>query len=95
MSSHLHSDGTETDAVQRRVLGVIATVRNLPIDSVRPEKTFAELDIDSLGCLDVVFELEGEFDIVIPNEGAYAMQSVHDAIVGVQQLLEEKAVASA
>ena len=58
------------DSIQDRVLRVIATTRRVPLETVRPDSTFEELGIDSLDRLNILFELEGEFDIQIDDEQA-------------------------
>jgi acyl carrier protein len=86
---------TERNSIQTRVMRVIAATQSLPAESVTVEKTFADLKIDSFAGINIVFELENEFEIVIPDEGAQAMRSVGDAIAGVHQLLDEKRSLSA
>ena len=43
--------------------------------------------MDSLDALNIIFSLEEEFDISIPNEEAIKMKSVGQAITGVEQML--------
>jgi acyl carrier protein len=77
------SEGT----VAQRVIGVIAKNKKVPPESLRPETKFEELNMDSLDALNLIFSLEEEFDISIPNEQAIKMKSVGDATAGVEQLL--------
>jgi len=90
MSNDCCCNEARRDAIQARVIHVIASTQNLPVELVTLEKTFAELAIDSMGGTNIVFELENEFDISIPDESAQTMGSVRDAVAGVQQLLYEK-----
>lgn len=85
----------ERDSIQTRVMRVIAATQNVPVESVTVEKTFADLNIDSFAGINIVFELESEFEIAIPDEGAQAIRSVSDAISGVRRLLDEKRSLSA
>ena len=80
-----------SDSIQDRVLKVIATTRRLPLDSVTPESTFEELGVDSLDRLNILFDLEGEFDIEIDDEEAKKVTSLHQMIDGVTQLVNAKA----
>lgn len=50
--------------------------------------------MDSLDALNMIFALEEEFDIDIPNEEASRMKSVGEAIQGVEELLKAKSSAS-
>ena len=60
---------------------------------VRPTR-FEDLKMDSLDALNMIFALEEEFDINIPNEEAAKMKSVDEAIHGVEELLKAKSSAS-
>jgi acyl carrier protein len=46
--------------------------------------------MDSLDALNMIFALEEEFDIHIPNEEAAKMKSVEQAIRGVEEALNAK-----
>jgi acyl carrier protein len=74
------------DAVQR-VIEVIARTGKLPVESVTLDKTFEELQIDSLDGINILFALESEFKIDIPDDPARQMRSVRDAADGVLKLL--------
>jgi acyl carrier protein len=78
------------DSVQDRVLRVIATTARKPLETVRPESTFEELGIDSLDRLNILFELEGEFDLQIDDAEAKKVTSIHQMVAGVEHLIAVK-----
>ena len=78
------------DSIQDRVLRVIATTRRVPLETVRPDSTFEELGIDSLDRLNILFELEGEFDIQIDDEQAKQVTSLQQMIDGITLLVNAK-----
>ena len=78
------------DSIESRALRVIASKQNLPLDSVRPESTFQELGIDSLDRLNILFELEGEFDIQIDDEQAKQVVTLQQMIDGITALVHAK-----
>jgi acyl carrier protein len=80
------------DSIQDRVLRVIATTRRVPLETVRPDSTFEELGIDSLDRLNILFELEGEFDIQIDDEQAKQVTSLQQMIDGITLLVNAKPV---
>ena len=84
-----------SDSIQDRVLKVIATTRRLPLESVTPESTFEELGVDSLDRLNILFDLEGEFDIEIDDEEAKKVTDLHQMIDGVTALVNAKATGGA
>ncbi len=81
---------TISETIQERALRVIATKQGLPLDTVRPESTFEELGIDSLDRLNILFELEGEFDIQIDDEQAKQVTTLRQMIDGITHLVNAK-----
>ena len=80
-----------SESIQDRVLRVIATTRRVPLETVRPDSTFEELGIDSLDRINILFELEGEFDIEIDDEQAKQVTTLQQMIDGITQLVDAKA----
>ncbi len=72
-------------SVEDRVIHAIGViVRDL---EVRIDSTFEELNVDSLAAIEILFEVEEEFDIVITTEVIREMKSVRDVVAGVEQRL--------
>ena len=69
---------------------MIATTCRKPVDAVRPESTFEELGVDSLDLLNVLFELEGEFDVQIDDVQAKSVTTVQGMIDGLKKLILAK-----
>jgi len=82
------------ESIQDRVLRVIATTRRIPLETVRPDSTFEELGIDSLDRLNILFELEGEFDIQIDDEQAKQVSSLQQMIEGITALVAAKSTSA-
>jgi acyl carrier protein len=80
-----------SDSIQDRVLKIIANTRRIPLESVRPDSSFEELGIDSLDRLNILFDLESEFDIEIDDEEAKKVQNIPEMIAGITHLVEAKA----
>ena len=76
--------------ITNRILAVIARTRRIPVESVTLEKTFEELNIDSLDGINLVFELESSFDIEVPDEAAREIRTVKDMVEGVARLIAQK-----
>ena len=79
------------ETITSRVLAVIAKTQHLAADTVKPESSFEELKIDSLDGLQIVFALEDEFDVNIPDEEARKLTSVAQVVAGITTLLAQKA----
>lgn len=80
--------GHRLETIQDRVLRVISTARCVPLGSVRPECTFEDLGVDSLDRLDILFELEAEFQVEIDGTKALEAVSVIEVITAVTRLVQ-------
>jgi acyl carrier protein len=76
--------------IQDRVLKVIATSKRLPLESVRGDSSFESLGIDSLDRLNILFDLESEFDIEINDEEAKDIKNIHEMVEGITHLVQAK-----
>jgi acyl carrier protein len=84
-------DGPEaSDELIARVTAVIARTQKIPPESVTIDKTFEELKIDSLDGINILFALEEEFDVDIPDEPANQIRSVREMVEGIEKLLALK-----
>lgn len=73
---------------------VIATSKRIPLESVQPDSSFESLGIDSLDRLNLLFDLESEFDIEINDEDAKQVQNIQQMIEGITKLVEAKTSSS-
>lgn len=81
---------SETNDLGARVINVIAQTQRIPAESISLDSTFEQLKIDSLDGINIVFALENEFGIEIPDEGVQNMRGVRDTVEGVRKLIEQK-----
>ena len=79
-----------SETIQARVLRVIATTQRIPLEKVKPDSTFEELGIDSMDSINILFDLESEFDIEIKDEDAKKIQTIREMIDGVTYLVDSK-----
>ena len=78
------------DQLTERVLKTIAETQRIPVDAVQEDKTFEELNIDSMDGVNILFALENEFDISIPDEAARSIRKVCEMVEGVRAIVEAK-----
>ena len=83
------------EPVQERALRVISTSKRIPLESVHLDSTFESLGIDSLDRLNILFDLESEFDIEINDEDAKKVTTIRQMVEGIDHLLAAKASPSA
>lgn len=77
-------------SVEERVIRVFADFKKVPVEEITMDTTFDELGFDSLDGLNLVFELEEEFDVTIPDDRVATMKGVRQAVEGIEGLLEAK-----
>jgi len=81
------------DQLSARVIEVIAKTQHLPVESIAIDQTFADLKIDSLDGMNILFAVESEFDISIPDGHAAEIKSVREMVEGIQKLVAAKEAA--
>ena len=73
-----------------RVIAVIAKTQHLDAVKITLDSSFEELGVDSLDGVNILFALENDLDIHIPDEAAKAIRSVRQTVEGVEKLLAQK-----
>ena len=76
-----------SEDVMTRVIRVIAETQRVPVSSISPDSTFQELKIDSLDGTNILFAIENEFNINVPDDDAKFLRSVRDVADGVEKLI--------
>ena len=74
----------------KRTIAIVADYKEMPEGEIALETTLEELEMDSLDALNLVFELEEEFDVEIPDEKAFEMKTIGEMIAGIDKLREIK-----
>lgn len=70
-----------SQAIEEKVIAIIAEKLNVEVSEVTPSASFTgDLGADSLDTVELVMELEKEFDITIPEDQAPNIKTVGDAI---------------
>ena len=76
-----------SDQLTQRVLNVIAATQRISPEKVTIESSFQELGIDSMDGINILFALENEFDITIPDEQAKSIRNVREMAEGIRKLV--------
>ena len=77
--------------IAERVQKVMAKHLRVPIEKVPLDATFEQLGMDSLDNVNLLFEIEDEFDISIDDQEAKAITSLPQMVAGIEVLLKRKA----
>ena len=83
-----------SDELIERVRKVIATSKRIPEDRVTIDSAFEELGIDSMDAVEILFALENEFDISIPDDEVRTVRSIRQMCEGVEKLIAAKSGAA-
>jgi len=83
------------DDLTHRVISCIAATQHIAAERITLESTFEELGIDSLDGINILFALESEFSINIPDDAARSIRTVKEMVEGVGKLLEGGSAAGA
>lgn len=84
------STGTPSQEVLDKVIGAIAKQKEIPPESITLSSKFEDLNVDSLDATEILFELEDDLDIDIPNDEARGMRDVRQVVEGLEKLLAAK-----
>ena len=83
------------DQLTQRVLSVIAATQRISPETVTIDKSFQDLGIDSMDGINILFALENEFDITIPDEQAKQIRSIREMVDGIEKLVSEASASKA
>ena len=82
-----------SEQLTQRVLKVIAATKRIPPEQVTADSEFQQLGIDSMDAVEILFALENEFDISIPDEEVRNVRNVREMVEGVDKLVAAKTAA--
>ena len=78
---------SDTPSVEQRVIGAIARSKRIDTDTLRAETTFEELGMDSLDAIELLFEIEEEFDLTVEDDAVQGKETVGQVIEAVHEAL--------
>lgn len=75
------------DEIQEKLIAIVREEKDIAEDLLLPGVALAEAGIDSLDALSILFAIEEQFHISIPDDRARAMKTFGDMIDIVQELV--------
>lgn len=76
--------------LRQKVIQAISKIKEIPESDIRPESTLEALEVDSLDAIEIIFEIEEEYDIKVPTENVQNLKTVQDVIDGIAALLADE-----
>jgi acyl carrier protein len=87
---------TTGESIETRIIAGLAKIKKTKPETIQKQARLIEdLNIDSLDTLDLIFQLEEEFDIEIPQEDQLQFSTVQDVIGYVQERVGQTVACSA
>ena len=77
--------------LQAIVIEEISNHLRCEADQITLDLRLEELGIDSLGAITILYELEDQLDIEVPNEVFDSLHVVNDIVIQLEQLVGNKA----
>jgi acyl carrier protein len=74
------------DEIAQQLVAIVRQEKDIPETLLTPETALAEAGIDSLDSLTILFAIEEQFHISIPDDRARAMKTFRDMIDIVENL---------
>ena len=75
------------DEIAEKIFRLIAAIKRIPQESISMDSTFEELHMDSLDAINLVYEIESEFNIDVPDEMARSIKSVRQLVDNLKTVL--------
>ena len=79
-----------SEETAKKTVAVVAEFKEVPEEEINLETSIEAMELDSLDALNLVFELEEAFDIMIPDDKAFEMKTVGEMVEGIDKLLAAK-----
>ena len=79
------------EELTERVLAIIAETQRKKPEEVTVDSSFEELGIDSMDGVNIIFALESEFNINVPDEEVKSIKGIRDMVEGVRRLIPAEA----
>jgi acyl carrier protein len=78
------------DEIERKLIGIVRAEKDIDPAVVRPETPLADAGIDSLDALTILFAVEEEFGISIPDDRARGLRTFGDLAALIEELVQKR-----
>lgn len=77
--------------LEQKIISLIARHKGLNPQNISLPSKLSDLGISSLDAITIVYELEDDLGIQVPNEQLESLRTVEDIVTGLQRLMQESA----
>jgi acyl carrier protein len=75
------------DEIQQKLIEIVRQEKDIPNEELTPETPLADAGVDSLDALTILFAIEENFHISIPDDKARAIKTFGDMVTVVEEIL--------
>ena len=76
-----------SDRVADKVLAALAAVKHVPRESISLDSALADLRVDSLDTITLLFELEEYFHLTLPDDVVRSLRTVRQIVEAIERSL--------
>ena len=80
-----------SDDIEPQIIELIAQKKKLDPSAITLDTPFADIGVDSLDAIDLVFTFEDRFNINVPDEAVQQLKTVRDVVEAVRAVLAMRA----
>jgi len=75
------------DEIAAKIIQLIAAIKRIPKENVTIDSTFEQLGVDSLDAINLIYEIESDFNISVPDEVARSIKDVRQLLEALKTAL--------
>lgn len=84
-----------SERVADKVLAALAAVKHVPRESISLDSALADLHVDSLDTITLLFELEEHFHLTLPDDVVRSLRTVRQIVEAIERSLTAPGPAAA
>jgi acyl carrier protein len=77
-----------SESIFEKIATILSTKKGVNKESILIESSFEELGLDSLDAVELISDLEDEFNVTIPNVELQSIKTIQQAVDGLQKAME-------
>ena len=84
-----------SERVADKVLAALAAVKHVPRETISLDSALADLHVDSLDTITLLFELEEHFHLTLPDDVVRSLRTVRQIVEAIERMLASPGPATA
>ena len=76
-----------TEPIFEKIATILSTKKGIDREQIFIESSFEDLGLDSLDAVELISDLEDEFNVTIPNMELQSIKTIQQAVDGLQKAI--------